>query len=303
MPVSNISKSAQVRDAHPRVRRALCVDEPSALRDVLLHGCHIRGVDEDHIDAGEDAVLSEEAVHTTVDVLVHNDLITTSEEPHYSVQCSHSRGEGEGHCRLVEHRHLLLQSCSRRIPRSRIIVGAELAAGRLHKGGRLVDGRIRRVVGVLRAAIEDHTLGGRTQLVLEVRKVWPYGESREIIVPDRRSPCRKPELTLCEGILQTLEEDLVKLFVVAGFVLITPNEAGEAAARHHLVNPREVAARHGLFGTALWTLGLLLFHVQQSPARVLQAARIHIAALSSLGSVLRPTFPPDRGHDDSSITA
>mmetsp|Transcript_4961 Transcript_4961/g.13682 ORF Transcript_4961/g.13682 Transcript_4961/m.13682 type:complete len:328 (+) Transcript_4961:488-1471(+) len=182
MPVRQGRERAEVRDAHQRVRGALRVNDLRAGRDCAADGLQVSSVDKAHLDAIVHKILCDQPVHPAVDVLVHEELIALPQEARDRVQRRHARREGERGRGLLQHRDVFLQGSPRWISRSRVVVRAKFAGRGLHERGRLVDRRVRWMVGVLRTPVKDHTLGGWLQLVLEGRKIGSDGERRQVVV-------------------------------------------------------------------------------------------------------------------------
>eukprot|EP00411_Alexandrium_monilatum_P040398 CAMPEP_0175392048 /NCGR_PEP_ID=MMETSP0095-20121207/32223_1 /TAXON_ID=311494 /ORGANISM="Alexandrium monilatum, Strain CCMP3105" /LENGTH=581 /DNA_ID=CAMNT_0016690617 /DNA_START=341 /DNA_END=2087 /DNA_ORIENTATION=+ len=200
----------EVRDPHQRVRGALGVDELRPRANRTADGVEVGGAHESHHDAAVHAVLREQPVHPSVDVLVDDDFVALPEEPGDGVQCRHARGEREGCCGLLQHGNMLLQRRPRGVPRSGVIIGAKLARRGLDEGRRLVDGSVGWVVGVLRATVKHDTLRGWPESVLEVGKVRPDWERRQVVVGAVSACLGEPDLAevdlLADGATDTLEE-------------------------------------------------------------------------------------------------
>mmetsp|Transcript_77973 Transcript_77973/g.209287 ORF Transcript_77973/g.209287 Transcript_77973/m.209287 type:complete len:399 (+) Transcript_77973:723-1919(+) len=207
-----------VGDAHARVGRRLQVNHLGAWCNGLPDRFRVRGVHEGHLDAVVDAVLGEQPVHPSIDVLVAQHLVAHAQQPRDTMQGRHARCKRESSRGLLEHRDVLLERGPGRIARPRVVVGPELASGRLHEGGRLVDGRVRGVVRILGAAVEHNTLRGRRELVLEAREIRPDRKRGQVVVV---APARLRELDLGkgaglpDGLLHLLQEAAVRVLLRA----------------------------------------------------------------------------------------
>mmetsp|Transcript_25337 Transcript_25337/g.45865 ORF Transcript_25337/g.45865 Transcript_25337/m.45865 type:complete len:342 (+) Transcript_25337:938-1963(+) len=211
---SKCTNCSNVSDSHPWVRRALQVDESRARGYGLRQSAQVSRVHKGNLDTAMAAVLGQQTMHTSIDIFIGHYLVATFQQSSHCMQGSHARGEGKCCCSLLEHCNVLLQRSPGWIARSRVVVWTELVCGRLDEGGCLIDGRVRRVVWVLRAAIEDDTFGGRLKLIFEACKVRSQWKGREVIV-----------LTLT---LILVETDIDKRTLLADDIASFLNEGGTA---------------------------------------------------------------------------
>mmetsp|Transcript_125393 Transcript_125393/g.297712 ORF Transcript_125393/g.297712 Transcript_125393/m.297712 type:complete len:284 (-) Transcript_125393:30-881(-) len=193
--VRKLRQLPEIRDLHPGVRRALGVDDPRLGGDCLRDSAEIGGVHKGYLHAAQLAILRQQTVHSTVDVFVHQDLVALLEQASDGVQRCHAGGERKGRSSVLQHCHVLLQGRAGGVPRAGVVVGPELAGGGLHKRGGLVDRGVRRVVRVLRAAVEDHALRGRPQGVFKGCEVGPWWEGWQVVVPATPRLLRISDLT------------------------------------------------------------------------------------------------------------
>mmetsp|Transcript_10485 Transcript_10485/g.25237 ORF Transcript_10485/g.25237 Transcript_10485/m.25237 type:complete len:229 (-) Transcript_10485:233-919(-) len=182
MLVSNSTNTSDVCDAHPGVGRALQVDKAGSWGDSLCHGIQVRCVNERDLNPAVCAILCQEPVHTTINILIRDDLVSVLQQSHDRVQGRHARCESKGSCCLLQHRNMFLQGSPRRISRSGVVVRPKLAGRRLHESGCLVNRCVGGMIRVLRASVKDHALRSRLQLVLEACEIWSDGKCRQVVV-------------------------------------------------------------------------------------------------------------------------
>mmetsp|Transcript_98050 Transcript_98050/g.277299 ORF Transcript_98050/g.277299 Transcript_98050/m.277299 type:complete len:200 (-) Transcript_98050:237-836(-) len=169
------------------------MDQARAWRDGTFQSIEVGGVDEINLDAVVATVLRQQPVHAAVNIFIDKDFFTCPNQTSNCVQRRHAGRECKRNGGLLQHRNLLLEGRARGVPRARVVVGTELARGRLHERGRLVNGRVRWMVWVLRTAIEDHALRRWPKPALETRKVRPQRERGQVVVLAGEALLWKPD--------------------------------------------------------------------------------------------------------------